>query len=258
MRRRSLSIVMPLVLAAAACGPSELVVTVEIDAPNPDGEGMVTRALGDLEIQLLPYDRDAVFDSMATAFGTPEPPVPQDLIDARDQVREAQEEWQAAQNRWNTIRDTLVKLNDAMAGYSRGESRYVLLFKEWQEFDGELGGVTRQMERAFDRFNDLQKGTIRQADSVRIMRDNWADEAFAGVGEVFLAKQRASGLKVVIDTTDATGVVRIKAKAGSYWVHARYDLPYTELYWNVPVTLEGRDPQELRLTRANAKERIKL
>lgn len=249
---------MSLVLAAAACGPSELVVTVEIDAPNPDGEGTVTRALSDLEVQLLPYDRDAVFDSMATAFGTPEPPIPQDLLDAREQVREAQEEWQSAQNRWNTIRDTLVKLNDAMEGYSRGEARYVALFREWQDFDGELGGVERKMERAFDRFNDLQKGTIRQADSVRIMRENWSDEAFSGIGEVFLAKQRASGLKVVVDTTDATGVARIQAKAGSYWIHARYDLPYTELYWNVPVTLEGREPQEIHLTRANAKARIKL
>jgi hypothetical protein len=260
MRRRSLPFAASLLLAVAACGPAEVVVTIEIDIDSPDGEGMISHALSDVEVQLIPFDRDAVFDSMATTYGTPEPPIPEELVTARGEVRVAQEEWQQSQTRWNTIRDTLQKLNSTMEEYTRGEARYVALFREWTDFDGELQGVTRQMDRSFDRFNELQQGTIRSSDSIRILRENWADEAFSGVGEVVKLKVSEAGLDAVADTTDATGVARthLKVKPGDYWVVARYEEAYTELYWNVRITVEGGEPTQVRLTRENATERIKL
>ncbi|GMV05596.1 MAG: hypothetical protein AMXMBFR53_18730 [Gemmatimonadota bacterium] len=260
MMRRNLPIALALLLATAACGPAEVVVTVEAEMENPDGEGMVTRPLADVEVQLLPYDRDAVFDSMSTAFGTPEPPIPQELIAAREEVAAAQERWQAAERRWNNLRDTLQKITTAMDQFNRGEARYRVLFLEFQDFESQLGRVERANSQAFEEFTRLQQATIRQSDSVRIMRENWGDEAFAGVSEVFLAKARAAGLMGVADTTDASGVARdnFKVKPGQYWVYARYSLPYTELYWNVPITVERGDPIQIRLDRSNAQERIKL
>ncbi|MBT4188160.1 MAG: hypothetical protein HOE14_13230 [Gemmatimonadales bacterium] len=261
MRRWSLPFAMSLILVAGACSSASVVVTMEIDIDNPDGDGMITRALSDIEVQMLPYDRDAVFDSMTTAFGSSEPPVPAELVAARGEVRAAQEEWQVSQNRWNTIRDTLQKLNTAMEQYNRGEARYVALFREWGDFDAELSGVEREMERSFDRFNELQQGTIRASDSIRILQENWADEAFVGVGEVFVAKARMAGRTPVIDTTDASGIARTHfrgIKPGTYWVHARYELAYTEMYWNIEVEVAKGEPQEVRLTRANATERMKM
>jgi hypothetical protein len=258
MKRRNLPFAMALLLATGACGPAELVVTVEVDMVDPEGEGAVTRALGDLEVQLLPYDRDAIFDSLEAAYPEPEPEIPQELLQARDQVAQAQQRWQSATNRWNTLRDTLQKITDTMEQYNRGESRYVALFREFQEFDRQLGQVERNMEAAFADFDSLQRGTIRQSDSVRILQENWGDEAFVDFGEVAAAKLRESGLDFAVDTTDASGIVRIVAPPGSYWVHTRYEFPYSELYWNVPVTLTREAPLELRLTRENAQERVKL
>lgn len=260
MKRRNLPFVMAALLAVAACGPAQVVVTMEVEMDNPDGEGMVTRPITGAEIQLLPYDRDAVFDSLTAAFGTPEPAIPQDLIDARAEVAAAQERWQAAERRWNNLRDTLQKITATMEQYSRGESRYVALFREFQEFDSQLGRVEREMEGAFNEFTGLQQGTIRQSDSIRILRENWGDEAYADIGLVFRAKQLESGLPIAVDTTDASGVARtnLAVKPGQYWVHARYEMPYSELYWNVPVTVERGEPIQVRLTRENAEERIKL
>lgn len=259
MRRRIIPFAMGLLLATAACGPGEVVVTMEIETPNPEG-GVREIALSNIEVQLLPYDRDQVFDSMIAAFPTPEPEIPSELLAARDEVQAAQAEWDAHQRRWNTLRDTLQTLTSAMDQFSRGEARYVALFREWQDFDSEYGGVERQMNEAFDRFDSLQRGTIRDSDSIRILQDNWADEAFEGVGQVFLAKQREAGLDIAVDTTDANGVARtnLRVEPGQYWVHARYDLPYTELYWNVPVTVERGEPVLVELNRANALERPKL
>lgn len=257
MRRRTLPFVLTPMLVMAACGPAQVVVTVETEVQDPEG-GTVMRPVGDVEVMLLPYDRDAIFDSLQAAFPTPEPPVPPELIAARDQVAEAQQRWQAATNRWNTLRDTLQKITSTMEQYNRGEARYVALFREYQEFDSQLGRVERETEQAFQDFTQLQSATIRQSDSIRILRDNWADEAFADIGPIMAEKIRASGLQQVADTTDASGVASFEVKPGRYWVHARYDLPYTELYWNVQVDIERGDPTQVRLDPSNAEERIKL
>jgi hypothetical protein len=258
--RSTLPYAMALLLAAGACGPAEVVVSMEIDVPDPDGGGTMSLSLSDVEVQLLPYDRDAVFDSLTRAFSTPEPEVPEALIQAREEVQAAQEEWDASQRRWGVVRDTLQSLSAALEQYSRGEAQYLLLYREFQEFDGQLSGLERQMNQAFARFDSLQRGTIRASDSVRILQDSWADEAFADVGTIFRDMQRASGLDVAVDTTDASGVARgsLNVAPGQYWVHARYPMTYTELYWNVPVTVERGDPVQVTLTQANAEERLRL
>jgi hypothetical protein len=258
--RSALPFALSLLVAVAACGPAEVVVTMEIDVQNPDGSGTLNQPLSDIEVQLIPFDRDAVFDSLTRAYGTPEPAIPPELIEQRNAVQVANEQWQANVRRWQTIRDTLQALTTALEGYSRGEARYVALFREWQDFDSQLGGVQRQMDSSFERFDVLQRGTIRASDSIRILQDAWADEAFADVGVVFSTKTRLSGLDFVADTTDASGVARthLRVKPGRYWVYARYELAYTELYWNVPIDVVGGDPLTVRLTRANADERTKL
>ncbi len=258
---RTLPFALSLLVATAACGPAEVVVSIEVEMPNPDGEGMMTQALSDIEVQLVPFDRDGLFDQMASAYGTPEPEVPQELIDARNAVQAAQADWDAAQRDWQTIRDTLTSLNDALEQYSRGEARYVALFREWQDWDSQYGAAEREVERTFEVFDELQRGTIRASDSVRILQDNWADEAFADIGTVFADAAAETGLDWVVDTTDASGIARgnLRVAPGQYWVHARYELPYTELYWNVPITVEkGGEPMTVTLTRSNAEERIKL
>lgn len=261
MNRRDLTIVLGLLLTAnAACGPAEVVVSLEVEMENPDGEGTVVRPLPGVEVQLLPYDRDLVFDSIEAAHPTPEPPIPQALLTARASVAAAQERWQASERRWNNLRDTLQKITTTMRPYSRGEARYVALFQEFQAFDEQLRRVEAETKAAFEEFTSLRQATLRQSDSVRILRENWGAEAFADADEAFLAKLRAAGLRAAADTTDASGVAgtHLRVKPGRYWVHARYELPYTELYWNVPVDVTRGDPVRVRLTRENAEERIKL
>ena len=85
--RRTLPFALSLLIAAAACGPAEVVVTMEIDVQNPDGEGTMQLLLSDVEVQLIPFDRDAVFDSITTAYGTPEPEIPAELLERRPRFK---------------------------------------------------------------------------------------------------------------------------------------------------------------------------
>jgi hypothetical protein len=242
-------------LVLAACGPGQVSVTAEVEVPNPEGEGTVIRPLSDLEIQLLPFDRDAVFDSLSRAFGTPEPPIPEELLAAQDSVAAAQGVWRAAEARWSTLRDRLQQITTEMEGLNRGENRYVTLYTEFQDGEVQLGRVEREKDQAFAQFTALQEGIIRQADSVRIMREQWAEQAFAAAWEVFEIKTQELGMDMVADTTDAAGVATPEVPPGQWWVHARHELPYQELYWNIPITVERGTPEEIRLTVGTAQVR---
>ncbi len=248
-------------LAVGACGPAQVVVTAELQ-PEQAAQGVGTAAeakpIGDLEVWLLPYDRDVIFDSLEAAASTPQPPIPDSLVQAQAKVAEAQQEWRGYESRWNALRDTLQKLDNEMKKYSRGEARYVALFKEFNDLDDQYSKVEANMKKAFSRFDSLSKATIGEAQKIKIARDQWANEAFANVDEAIAAKVAATGLKENADTTGAEGIARFEVKPGKYWVHARYEEPYQELYWNVPIDVTRGDPIQVTLTRENAQKRTKL
>ena len=106
----------PAVLGTAllsACGPTQVVVTAEI-AQNDRSQDAGPRALGDLEIRLFPYDRDAIFDSLTAAAARPEPPIPDSVLAAQNQVAESQQAWRDTEARWNVLRDTLQTLTEEL------------------------------------------------------------------------------------------------------------------------------------------------
>lgn len=245
-------------LVLSACGPAEVVVTAEIQIDDPQSGTTVSRALPNLQIDLLPYDRDVVFDSLSRVAETPEPEIPPDVLEAQAVVAAAQQEWRDLEARWSVLRDTLQKLNTELGRYSPAEAQYRLLFRDFQDLEAEYNRVNGQQDRAFARFDSLQRAGLQREQEVRLLRQAWADEAFADVTPILRERIRASGLPMVVDTTDASGTVAFRVKPGQYWLHARYEQPYTELYWNVPVTAQRGEPVQVVLSRANALERPKL
>ena len=246
------------VVVLSACGPTQVVVTAEI-GPDDPRQGGEPRALGDLEVRMFPYDRDAIFDSLTALATTPEPAIPDSVLDAQNQVAAAQQAWRDTEARWNVLRDTLQTLTEELDQLSRGQAQYRVLFRDFQELDEEYIRIERQRDTAFESFTSLQAASMVAAEETRLLREQWADEAFADVGAAMALHERASGLTTLYDTTNASGIADgFEAKAGGYWVSARYELPYTELYWNVPVTVVGGEPAQIRLTRENALVRPKL
>ncbi|MXV94413.1 MAG: hypothetical protein F4Z92_00710 [Gemmatimonadetes bacterium] len=80
-------------LAITACGPADVTVFVALgDEANPE-------PLDAVEVRLLPYDRDQIFDSLASEAATPEPQIPPDLMAARDEIALAQQAWRDSENR---------------------------------------------------------------------------------------------------------------------------------------------------------------
>ena len=251
---------LPVILGAAllsACGPTQVVVTAEI-AQNDRSQDAEPRALGDLEIRLFPYDRDAIFDSLTAAAARPEPPIPDSVLATQNQVAESQQVWRDTEARWNTLRDTLRTLSDELDQMNRQQGRYRVLYNEFQDMEDEYADVEDERDAAFEAFTSLQGASLAAAQEIRLLRETWADEAYAEVGVAMTAHERASGLQVLADTTDANGIAEFEADAGDYWVTARYELPYTELYWNISITVVRGEPLQVRLMRDNASSRPKL
>ena len=242
----------------SACGPTQVVVNAELGSDDPE-QAVAARALGDLEIRMLPFNRDVIFDSLTAAATTPEPPIPDSVLNAQNAVSAAQKEWRDTEARWNVLRDTLQTLSETLDGMRRNSGQYRLLYRDFQGLEAQYNRVERARDRAFGNFTSLQEASLVAAEETKLLREQWADEAFADVGVIMAARLQGSGGDILYDTTDASGVADgFEVKQGEWWISARYELPYTELYWNVPVTVSGRDPVQVRLTRENATVRPKL
>jgi hypothetical protein len=243
-----------LLLGSVACSSPEVVAEAAITQQST-GERL---ALQDLPIRLLPYDRDAIFDSLQAAHPTPEPPIPPDLLQQRQAVVAAQEAHAQAEARWGTLRDSLRTLSDRTTQLQRqglrGTPQYRVAFEAFDRLAAEEERVKQTMDQAFARFTTLQEASIARADSVRVAREAWADEAFRDFQTIVDARLETMGLEEFADTTGAAGTAVFRVPEGQWWVYGRYTLPYEELYWNEPIEVSG-DSTHIQLSEENADRR---
>lgn len=237
----------------AACGGTEVVVQAQVQ--GSDGQPM---ALRNLPVRAIPYDRDAIFDSLRAEYAEPEPEVPPDLMVLQDSISRAQNEWRAAEVRWGAGRDSLRGLRERMDGLSPASGQYIALFNQFNALEGQVNAAERQMNEAFQRFQGLQNRYTTRASELRLQRERWADAAYADIDRVITARIRDLRREEVADTTDGNGRARVGVRAGEWWIHARHDLPFEELYWNIPVQVGRGESVEVQLTRETAEIRPKL
>jgi chromosome segregation ATPase len=254
MNRLLLTVVLAGTVLVAACSGTE----VQVQARLLDDEGQAI-ALRDMPVRANPYDRDAIFDSLRAEYAEPEPEIPQDLMVLQDSIARAQENWRTAEIRWATARDSARAIRSQMDRLSPASGQYLALFNLFNALEAEYRTAEQQMNQAFQRFQALQNRFTQQAQETRLARDQWADAAYADVDRVIAARLRELRREEAADTTDANGSARIRGlRAGQWWIYARYDLPFEELYWNLPVTVERGETVQVELTRETAEVRPKL
>lgn len=240
-----------LALAVGACGGDRVAVQVADSAPGAD----TLRPVEDVEVQLLPYDRDSIFDALAERAEEAEPAVPDTLRTMIQEVSDRQQEWRDADAEWQELRDSLRNIRQRMNGMNEASDAYRQLFDRFTSVEGRVNSLERAKEQAFQSFDALQKRTISFADSIRILRDAWAEEAFRDYTEITDSIMDARGVEARYDTTGADGWAEFSIPGGDWWVHTRVAGPYEELYWNLIVPT-GTD--SLRLTPENAETRLRL
>ena len=94
-------VVLALLVGAAACSPDPKVVVRA--SLTPGGE-----PIADLPVQLLPYDREELLDSLGRAADDPEPELPQEVLQQQQALQaeaaEVRQKGDTAVARWNAQR----------------------------------------------------------------------------------------------------------------------------------------------------------
>lgn len=260
MRRVVLSLVAAVLAATtAACGGGDVTVLAQLEGTAAETGEATTVALSTLPVRLLPYDRDLIFDSLAQAHPAPEPQIPDTIFELQQVVGERYREWQQALSRWGILRDSLEVLSRQMEGLDRGSGDYLVLFRDFNDLADEVDELERRSDEAFQQFTDLQSRLTREAREIQLEREVWGDEVYEPVDSIILVRLDETGKQERADTTTAQGVARFRnIRPGQWWVHARYDRQFDELYWNVPIQVERGEEIEVRLNRENAEVRPKL
>lgn len=218
--KRSTSLATALLVSLAACSQPEVV----IEAAVPPTAGAAPGPVAGLPVRLLPYDRDAIIDSLTKEYGKPEPSIPPDLAAQRDSLRALEAVWRQA--------------SGAQAG----------------RLDGGPTGVKPPSPELRSRIEALRRTVEARLDSLRSERQRWAAAALEGFDEVARRRSEREDRSEVADTTDAAGAATFHVDEGRWWVYARYALPDEELYWNFPVEIKEKSTR-VRLEEANAKKR---
>jgi hypothetical protein len=212
--------------------------------------------LSDLPIQLVPFDRDALFDELAARVGTPEPQLPQSLRVIRDSIAAATEVWRQLEIEWTPLNAQVETLNREMAQYSTTEPMYQVIFRERNAAERVADEAQARRDSAFAVVDRLQQQSNAEMEAFRSELTAWENEAFAGYEEALIERMDEAGNEIVTDTTDADGRVSFIVPSGEWWVYARF--PYTlqnEYYWNEPIEVETDAVTEVLLNAGNAEVR---
>lgn len=251
MMKRVLALGLGLASLGACSRSGELVVQAAI---GRDTTGAAT-GIDKLVIDLLPFDRDSIFEVLTRQASAPEPPIPPDLMALRDSLAAARELWTQAESQWNAVRAEMQDLSGSMDGMNRGSREYVQAYGRFTDLESQERSLARAKDQAFAEYEALQGRYSARADSIKVVRFNWEDEAFARYGEIVDSLLEASGRQIHTDTTGGGGYAVFRVPAGRWHVYTRYELPFEELYFNLPVQIEAGQQDTLRLTRDTAEIR---
>ena len=205
-------------------------------------------------IRLLPYDRDSLFRVLATSASEPEPQPPTDLINLRDSVAVAQDQWTRAEGAWNDMRSQMQQLTDRMENMNRASTEYAQAYRQFDDLDRQVRRLDRDKQRYFESFTALQGQYRARADSFNAVYEAWGDIAFDRYGEIVDSLLEARDIEELVDTTDTGGWAFFSVPRGTWWVHTRAALVFNELYWNVTYPSTG-GVDTLVLNNANAQIR---
>lgn len=240
--RISAVLVAAIAITAAACGSS---VTVEVTTEGADGP----QPQANLPLEFLPFDRDSVFDVLDSEAETPRPRMSEDLEAASQRVSSLQADWREKENAWSEARDSLRQLRDRLDQIDARDPDYRRLYDQFGQLENQERRLDRERKAAFDSFTTAQEQVSARQDSFKIVRDAWADEAYAGYYDI--ETELLDGREIITDTTNAQGRVTVSVPSGDWWVTTRTPVPQGEMYWNVKIP----DVDTLRLDASNGELR---
>lgn len=239
-------------LGLSGCLPSEF--DIEVAARDPNDS-----PLTNLEIVALPFDRDALRDSLVQASGPVRPEFP-DLeagllsYERPDISRlvESLQPWQAIYDSVRHLADSLqIAGSDGSASYATAYDRLRQQYRRLAQSTAERDNAIRDQVGA-DKALALRVGAA--ADSLR----DWEGSALASYPALADSAIARSGREPQRSSTDSNGVASFTLEPGRWWFVAVWtdtQNPFTEYYWNVSLSVRLIGARSIPLHRDNAETR---
>ena len=209
-----------------------------------------------LEVSALPFDANAVLDSLALAAATPRPDFP--AIEARIQAYRRRDPGPAdlgTSAAWIATRDSVARLARELGRQDRRAEGYREAYGRFRQLYARY--VARETEREA-RLRSVFAGDRQVAEEATHASDSlraWEREAYRAFPALAEARVALAGRPVDRVRTDSFGSAEFDLPSGAWWVTARIadpDNPFQEFHWNLPVNVTAGLPFGLPLMRANA------
>ncbi len=201
-------------------------------------------AASNVKFNLLPFDVNAVKDSLRAANNPPPEPSREQLLALRGEYEAVNgeyndhlEEYRVAESEVKDIKDIRSK------AYEKAYKRYTDAKVRNKE-------LNEKREEARTRYIEVKKAYDKELES-------WEGIAYKGFDEVVSKVREERGItEDYLIKTDKEGVGRVVVPGGKWWLNGKERHPdkrYTWLIWNVPVTATG-GILEIGLTQNEAEE----
>ena len=235
-------------IAGVACGDRPASVTIRIVGASPE-----TPAIA--EVVALPFDPQALLDSLALAAQEPAPAFPELEAELRAFQAPPPTDLGAAGRIWAATRDSLVMLGDSLravdrrsAGYRAAYGRFRALYQRLAERGAARDAALQTVTGAV---RDLARRAGRAADSLR----RWEATAYAAFDSLAALAVERTGLEPVHAVPDADGVARLDLGSGAWWIVLtlpQLGNPFVERVWHVPVVSRAGFPFGVPVHESNA------
>ncbi len=236
-------------LGLSGCLPSDF--DIEVRAYDPNDV-----PLSNLEIVALPFDHDALRDSLAQASGVDRPEFPDLEAELLSYERpdisglvESLQPWQAIYDSVRHLADSLhIAGTDGSAAYAAAYDRLRQQYRRLAQSTAERDDAIRDQIGAD---NELALRVAGAADSLR----DWEGTALALYPTLADSAIAKAGREPRRASTDSNGVASFTLEPGRWWFVAIWtdpENPFREYYWNVGLSVSLMNSRSIPLHRDNA------
>jgi len=212
-------------------------VQIEVAIPGPDS---VDAPVAHLQLIALPYDRDSVLAVFAQRSPRPERETRQlDTLFAAFRIPFGT--YAAAAYRLQSLQRSAAYLKARLDSLPRESPAYDSLYRLFAGGTDSIAGAQKRRDAAQRELSIARAKLSPRIDSLRQLMSHWQDSTYRGYDSITKVLGSGIGREPIADSTGADGKVTLHIPPGSWWIYARsWDAwdPYSEWYWNVPVTGE--------------------